>query len=73
MTRSVVPVATLFAAAARRASLSAALALAAATLPAFAADPAPQSPNTTVSEVVVTGIKASLQKAIKIKRDSDNR
>ncbi|HEY3815145.1 MAG TPA: TonB-dependent receptor [Caulobacteraceae bacterium] len=42
-----------------------------AVSPAFAADPAPQA-DTTVSEVVVTGVKASLQKAISIKRQSDN-
>ena len=53
-------------------SSSAAAVLAAGfAAPAFAADPAPQA-DTTVSEVVVTGIKASLQKAIQIKRDSDN-
>jgi iron complex outermembrane receptor protein len=38
--------------------------------PAFAADPADKA--TTVEEVVVTGIKASLDKAISIKRNSDN-
>jgi mono/diheme cytochrome c family protein len=41
MSRRVAPAATLFTASAGRASLSAAVALAAATLPAFAADPAP--------------------------------
>ncbi len=43
--------------------------VAGAAAPAFAAD---QPQTTTVEEVVVTGIKASLQKAIQIKRDSDN-
>ena len=52
-------------------SSAAAVLAAGVAAPAFAADPAPQS-DTTVSEVVVTGIKASLQKAIKIKRESDN-
>ncbi len=52
-------------------SSAVAMLVAGVAAPAFAADPAP-SADTTVSEVVVTGIRASLQKAIQIKRNSDN-
>ena len=54
-------------------SSAVAMLVAGVAAPAFAADPAPApSADTTVSEVVVTGLKASLQKAIQIKRQSDN-
>jgi iron complex outermembrane receptor protein len=43
--------------------------MAGVAVPAFAADPADQQ-TTTVQEVVVTGLKASLDKAIAIKRES---
>ena len=46
------------------------LSLTAVSMPSFAADATASSPD-ELTEVVVTGLRASLQKSLDIKRDSD--
>jgi iron complex outermembrane recepter protein len=47
------------------------LSLTAVSVPSFAADDAAPSTDNSLTEIVVTGIRASLQKSLDIKKDSD--